>query len=445
MVASTLAPLLATSLAVGGCWQGSDRKMRHQLRGYLAGLSVLVGRREHSEVLKCLVQCSESLQLPATNLLEPGMEMVTNSHGSQVTIDGDNVDNMNQLVRQVAYLNTREFPASGKRKLELETTMVCSDGSRRKVPTTVSTILVMTAPQAIITISGTENTSKEYQEFKAGVRMFAEVKISESQEGSGSPREEIDKCSITVFPPLNPDHEEINLPHFMMKTLKLEGKVTEAGAEISGTDMVYNYEQILRQITYSNMKPAYYLNRQFKLICSLGDVRATSNEYVQTLAVIHPDPEVGLKTDRVVAVVPGLRQRSDHSVQVRSGPQVSMGANSSQQGHLLLALVLLAVSLLVAVLVVGLVKFRANTGRHSRSEEQEVEMAWDDAALNITVNPLEDASAGARVNRGAPKMMESDLYQDSSDEEMYEESSDDDEEEEEDSEHRHRLEWDEGL
>ena len=63
--------------------------MRHGLVGYLAGLSVLPGRREHSEVLRCLVQCSESLQLPATNLLEPGMEMVTNSHGSQVTIDGE--------------------------------------------------------------------------------------------------------------------------------------------------------------------------------------------------------------------------------------------------------------------------------------------------------------------------------------------------------------------
>ena len=99
---------LKTSLAVGGCWQGEERKMKHQLRGFMAGLSVLVGRREHSEVLKCLVQCSESLQLPATNLLQPGMEMVTNSHGSQVTIEGDNVENMNQLVRQVAYLN-RQF------------------------------------------------------------------------------------------------------------------------------------------------------------------------------------------------------------------------------------------------------------------------------------------------------------------------------------------------
>ena len=59
-------------------------------------------------MVECLVQCSESLQLPATNLLEPGMEMVTNSQGSQVTIEGDNVKNINQLVRMVAYLN-RQF------------------------------------------------------------------------------------------------------------------------------------------------------------------------------------------------------------------------------------------------------------------------------------------------------------------------------------------------
>ena len=33
------------------------------------------------------------------------MEMVTNSQGSQVTIEGDNVENMNQLVMKVGYLN----------------------------------------------------------------------------------------------------------------------------------------------------------------------------------------------------------------------------------------------------------------------------------------------------------------------------------------------------
>merc|ERR550525_605845 len=134
--------------------------MRHQLHGYLAGLSVLVGRREHSQALKGLVQCSESLQLPATNLLEPGMEMVTNSQGSQVTIDGDNVENMNQLVRQVAYLNTKEFPAPGRRRMELETKITCSDGTRREVPLALSSILVLAVPQPIITITGTENMSR---------------------------------------------------------------------------------------------------------------------------------------------------------------------------------------------------------------------------------------------------------------------------------------------
>merc|ERR550534_1509613 len=32
---------------------------------------------------------------------------------------------MNQLVRQVAYLNTREFPAPGRRRLELSTVITC--------------------------------------------------------------------------------------------------------------------------------------------------------------------------------------------------------------------------------------------------------------------------------------------------------------------------------
>lgn len=52
-----------TTLTVGACWQGSDNKMKHYLKGYLAGLSVLVGENEKPEVLNCLHQCKESLQV----------------------------------------------------------------------------------------------------------------------------------------------------------------------------------------------------------------------------------------------------------------------------------------------------------------------------------------------------------------------------------------------
>ena len=36
-------------------------------------------------------------------------------------------------------------------------------------------------------------------------------------------------------------------------------------------------------MTYTNRKPAYYLNRQFTVICSEMNGRFVSNEYIQTV------------------------------------------------------------------------------------------------------------------------------------------------------------------
>ena len=58
-----------------------------------------------------------------------------------------------------------------------------------------------------------------------------------------------------------------------------------------GADSVHNYQQILRQLIYFNRKPAYYLNRAFKLSCSELNGRFSSNDYIQTLTVIHPKVE----------------------------------------------------------------------------------------------------------------------------------------------------------
>jgi len=441
---------IKTTLTIGSCWHGSDLKMKHNLKGSLAGLSVLPGKREHSEVLKCLVQCSESLQLPATNLLEPGMEMVTNSHGSQVTIDGEDANNMDQLVRQVAYLNTREFPAPGRRRLEMSTTISCKDGSKRKVPTAVSGILVLSVPQPTITITGTENISREYESFKRGVRIFSDLRISVSRAGEnsleygepivGANLDRLDKCSISVFPPLNPDHEEIMLPDLMIKSLNLRTDMSKTGADIQGADMIYNYEQVIRQVTYTNQKPAYYLNRQFKIFCSELNERFTSNEFVQTLTVVHP-PVV----ETVENIPANHHQVSWHSAEVPDAmSRVSSHSefiSQSAQGHAVVVLVVVCVGLMTTLLTVGVLRLRAAHKRALR-EEAEAEMAWDDAALNITVNPLEDSIQCKTVVEG--KTMDTDHEQDSTDDEMYgEESSDDDDEE--DAPTRHRLEWDNDL
>lgn len=60
---------------------------------------------------------------------------------------------------------------------------------------------------------------------------------------------------------------------------------------MEGYDTVANYLRILRSLVYINRKPAYYLNRVFKLSCSqLGD-KFRSAEFTLTLTVLHPKPQ----------------------------------------------------------------------------------------------------------------------------------------------------------
>jgi hypothetical protein len=110
-----------------------------------------------------------------------------------------------------------------------------------------------------------------------------------------------------------------------------------------------------------------------------------------------------------------------------------------------MVVVVVCVGLLLTMLTVGLVRLRAAHQRSLR-EEQEVEMAWDDAALNITVNPLEETGACVPGVAGQKLLAESDVDQDSSDDELYaEETSDEEDEEEDEAPTRHRLEWDNDL
>lgn len=66
-------------------------------------------------------------------LLQPGMELLTNSDLTEVTVEGDNRTNLETLVRKVGYANTREFPTPGRRNLRLTTTVTCDNGKQVKV------------------------------------------------------------------------------------------------------------------------------------------------------------------------------------------------------------------------------------------------------------------------------------------------------------------------
>jgi len=94
----------------------------------------------------------------------------------------------------------------------------------------------------------------------------------------------LDSCTVSVYPSLNPDHETLTVPENMVSQLGITAKVNKDGAVITGADVVYHYQEVLRHIQYTNRKPAYYLNRVFKLICTELNGRFMSNEYVQTVS-----------------------------------------------------------------------------------------------------------------------------------------------------------------
>lgn len=460
---------IQTKVTVGACWQGSETRYRHEFTGYLAGLSYLPEANEHAEVLRCLHQCAESLQVPAaTDALASGMEMVTDSKGARVVLSTEESQphKLSELLHQVAYLNTREFPAPGKRMVNLATTLNCKDGRTIHLETQHLDVNVIPVPEPVVRITGTDDISREYEDFKLGVRIFADVHIVMTTGSStgGEPvngiENRLDHCSISVSPALNPDHESIDVPDDLLRSLSVIGKVSPNGADFSGAEMIYNYERVLRQVTYTNKKPAYYLNRQFKITCSELNGRFVSNEYVQTLTVIHPslpnamkvnEHKTAAKLDIHAMPKSAHRQVGVHGVEQ---PFYSMTADhdylmGGPQAHnnVTAVVVVVCVGLMVAFLILGIIRLRAAHNRAAKEELQaEVEMAWDDSALNITVNPIEDAEA--RKNNKVPVVaevtalpddfdnssdedeegiMDDDSYQDSNDGDSNEEDSEDEE------------------
>jgi len=54
----------------------------------------------------------------------------------------------------------------------------------------------------------------------------------------------LDACTVSVYPPLNPDHEKLSVPSAMLSQLGISDHVTPDGILLSGADMIYNYEQV---------------------------------------------------------------------------------------------------------------------------------------------------------------------------------------------------------
>jgi hypothetical protein len=75
----------------------------------------------------------------------------------------------------------------------------CADGTRLEVPAAVSRVLVLPVPRPTITLAGSTNLSRGYEDFKRGVRIFSDLRLSVSRaegEMTASTETKVDKCII---------------------------------------------------------------------------------------------------------------------------------------------------------------------------------------------------------------------------------------------------------
>ncbi|CAG2183104.1 unnamed protein product, partial [Oppiella nova] len=187
-----------------------------------------------------------------------------------------------------------------------------------------------------------------------------------------------------------------------------------------GADSVHNYQQILRQLVYFNRKPAYYLNRAFKLSCSELNGRFSSNDYIQTLTVIHP--KVDQQKQQSPPTAPQQKsalhpndhimiqtapvahaQVNEHKVDVKEariksasgfleggglidasdafGRTTAMNARLSPivVGHAVTIIIVVCVGFLVFMIVLGVIRIRAAHQRSGDHRDDDQEMAWDDS------------------------------------------------------------------
>ncbi|OTF77881.1 calsyntenin-1-like protein, partial [Euroglyphus maynei] len=465
-----------TTFSVGACWEGKKSKMNFYFRGFLAGLTLLRGQTENSDIFKCLHHCKEGLRQPSSDSIDSGIDILSSGDSTSIMVMGKESIDVEDVVSQISYINSREYPTPGRRSLKLSTWVTCSNGKKLKVPQVDTYVMVMPADPPTIMINGTPNLAREYESFMQGIDLFSTVSIYINQENENDNNEsdndieenndddemnnvppsiakligehKLDSCSIKVYPPLNPDHEYFRLPIQMMQHLNVRDRETKDGIIIYGADSVHNYNQIIRQLIYFNRKPAYYLNRAFKLTCSELNRRFSSNDYIQTLTVIHPKIEPIETRPQSSGIGGGVQtfaahaHTSEQKVELKEplikstahffDNSISVDPNDS--------FVRATPRFLVFMIVLGVIRIRSAHHRNNDSTTEDQEMAWDDNSLNITVNPLDQIEQ----EHENPQLNDDEDESDSSDDasSYHEDCETSEEEVDKTNKSRSELEWD---
>ncbi|XP_017062784.1 calsyntenin-1 isoform X2 [Drosophila eugracilis] len=448
-----------TSLAIGACYQSLENRLKHGFTGDISEVKVTLKGVLTTEDIKCGTTCAEHLlspkQLHTKKSDSVNAHVEVNIQMNEIYIEAKTKHDIEQLIRKIQYINIKQTPTVGRRNIEMRTALTCGNESSLRLPPIETYIMVnepivplgididvrSASPEAYqqdlqsvfakISISGTSNKLVSYQEIKLGVHILDQIYIDSLSKNRGKMegKYHLDSCSVVVFPSLNPDHEEIQIDgdESLSSSMDIKTNINKDGVEMIGKDTVHNYLNVLRSLVYSNKKPAYYLNRVFKLSCAQLSSQYKSAEYTLTLTVLHPKQTLfkstNLPPSSLLSNVNDIGNTNTESTYHLNRGSISDNENQASDSkvysysmlhtndvqepkshirsfvhkadgsHLTMLIIFVSVFLAVLLCGVSIARLKNNhkyTDRHQPCPKIiDDGLVWDDSALTITINPMQ--------------------------------------------------------
>lgn len=403
---------IETQLVVGACWQGGDLHMTQFFRGDLAGLTIRSGKLTDKKVIDCLYTCKEGLDLQGPEDGGRDVKVQANPGRSVLTLEAEDVGELEKAMQHVAYLNSRQFPTPGVRRLRLTSTVRCSnEAACASIPPVDGSVVVLQPEEPKISLSGVHHFARAASEFESseGVFLFPELRIistitrevEPTGEGGEDPTvqeslvseeivHDLDTCEVTVEgEELSPEQEGLEVDLARVQHRGIEVSRSRLGVVFTGVDTMASYEEALHLLRYRNWNSRSLLDRKFKLVCSELNGRYISNEFQVEVNVIHtasPMEQASHMAAQPQFVHPEHRAFVDLSGHNLANPHPFAVVPSTAT-----VVIVVCVSFLVFMIVLGVFRIRAAHQRSVRDQDagKESEMDWDDSALTITVNPME--------------------------------------------------------
>ncbi|NWU31226.1 CSTN2 protein, partial [Dyaphorophyia castanea] len=441
---------IAMQLTVGACWQGGEvtkPRFAQYFHGSLASLTIRPGKIESQKVISCLQACKEGLDINSLESLGQGIKYHFNPSQSVLVMEGDDIENINQALQKVSYINSRQFPTAGVRRLKVSSKVQCfGEDVCISIPDIDAYVMVFQANEPKITITGMDHFARPAAQFESerGVILLPDIRIVSTVTKMEHPMDlreydrankqvvveemlhNLDFCDVLVIgAELDPAQECLELDPRELQGKHLDATNSTAGYSIYGVDSMFSYEQVLRQLHYRNWGTSATSDRKFRVKCSELNGRYTSNEFNLEVNILHSSNSNFMDHVNHMIVQPQFLQ----SVQ---DPEGSVSAvHNSVVPSVTTIVIIICVSILVFVITLGVYRIRT-AHQHSSAEHEgakENEMDWDDSALTITVNPMEKYE---KPHQTEEESEEEDI--DDEEEDTTSAESDDSEEEEEEEE-----------